>query len=207
VTLKVVGAGVGRTGSHSLKLALEQLLGGPCYHMFEVLAHPEHIAHWQLAADGGTPDWHQLFAGYRAAVDWPMASFWREIADAFPDAIVLLSVRPTDEWWRSADRTIWDISRRPLPPDPTMQAQMRMVRTLLAARFTPDWSEEGPSKEAYERHNAEVRASVPPERLVVWEPGDGWDPICDALGLPLPDAPFPHVNTTDEFRAMLSLDA
>ena len=151
MTLRVVGAGVGRTGTHSLKLALEQLLGGPCYHMFEVMQHPEDIAQWQLAAEGGAPDWKQLFEGYDAAVDWPAASFWRELAGVFPDAKILLSTRPTDEWWKSADRTIWAVSRLTPPPDAVIEAQMRMIRTLLPNRFTPQWSEEAPSKAAYER--------------------------------------------------------
>ena len=107
MTLKIVGAGLGRTGTHSLKVALETLLGGPCYHMFEVMQHPEDIAQWQLAAEGGAPDWKQLFEGYDAAVDWPAASFWRELAGVFPDAKILLSTRPTDEWWKSADATIF----------------------------------------------------------------------------------------------------
>lgn len=207
MTLRVVGAGLGRTGTSSLKVALEQLLGAPCYHMFEVLAHPEHIEQWQLAADGGSPDWHRLFEGYAAAVDWPAASFWPEIAEAFPEAIVLLSVRPTDEWWRSADETIWAVSRRPAPPGTTFEQQQAMIRAVLANRFTPQWSEEQPSKEAYDRHNADVRARVPKERLLEWAPRDGWGPICEALGLPVPEAPFPHTNSTADFRAMTGLDA
>jgi hypothetical protein len=135
-----------------------------------------------------------------------VAAFWRELADAYPDAVVLLSVRPADEWWRSADKTIWEISRRPTPEEPTMKAQMTMVKTLLRDRFTPQFAEEGPSKAAYEKHNAEVRATVPKSRLVEWHPGDGWQPLCTALGVAVPDAPFPHVNTTDEFRMMLGLD-
>ena len=206
MSLKLVGAGLGRTGTHSLKLALEQVLGEPCYHMFEVLQHPDDIAQWQVAADGGEPDWEKLFSRYAATVDWPAASYWREISAVYPDAVVLLSVRPADEWWRSADRTIFEISRRPAPPDPVMQAQMRMVKQILASRFTPNWTEEGPAKEAYERHNAEVRAGVPADRLVEWQPGDGWEPICRALGVPVPDSPFPHVNTSEEFRSMLHLD-
>src|SRR4051812_33056332 len=87
VSLRVVGAGLGRTGTNSLKLALERLLGAPCYHMFEVFSHPEHLDEWQRAAEGDMPDWHQLFDGFAAGVDWPMASFWPEIADAFPEAI------------------------------------------------------------------------------------------------------------------------
>lgn len=106
MTLRVVGAGLGRTGTTSLKLALERLLGGPCYHMSEVFQHPEHIGHWHGAARGDMPDWRALFAGYVAAVDWPAASFWREISAAFPQALVVLSVRDPDAWWQSASSTI-----------------------------------------------------------------------------------------------------
>jgi hypothetical protein len=208
MALEVVGAGLGRTGTHSLKLALEQLLGGPCYHMYEVMQHPDDIAVWQAAADGEAVDWHALFADYKAAVDWPEASFWREVADAYPDALVLLSVRPADKWWESANNTIWKVAQREAPEEfpPMMKDQMRMVRTLLSKRFCENPFDEAEAKAAYERHNAEVRASVPADRLLVWEPGDGWEPICHALGRPVPDTPFPHVNTTTEFQAMLGLD-
>ena len=207
MALEVVGAGLGRTGTHSLKIALEDLLGGPCYHMFEVLAHPDDIAVWQAAADGEPIDWQSLFSDYKAAVDWPAASFWREMVDAFPDALVLLSVRPTDKWWDSANGTIWKVAQREVPEDfPMMKDQMRMVQSVLASRFTDKPFDEAHSKAAYERHNAEVRASVPSERLLVWEPGDGWEPICEALGRPVPDTPFPHVNTSAEFQAILGLD-
>ncbi|TML19624.1 MAG: hypothetical protein E6G39_01295 [Actinobacteria bacterium] len=205
MTLRVVGAGLGRTGTHSLKLAFEQLFDAPCYHMLEIFQHPEDIVRWQSAAEGVMPDWHQLFANYRAAVDWPASAYWSELADAFPDAIVVLSTRPTDEWWRSADRTIWAVSRLPVPPDPVAQAQMTMVKLMLSERFTPQWSDETASKVAYERHNERVRATVAPERLVEWQPGDGWARLCAALELPVPDTEFPHVNTTDEFRAMMGL--
>src|SRR5438105_10588951 len=164
MTIKVVGAGVGRTGTHSLKVALEQLLGGPCYHMFEVMQHPDHIAEWQLAADGGTPDWDKLFDGYTAIVDWPAASFWREIADNYPEAKVLLSSRPTDDWWRSANNTIWEVVRMPEPPVPMLQAKLRMVKTILANRVTPDQADERAASTSYQRHTAEVRAAVPAAR-------------------------------------------
>ena len=205
--LRVVGAGLGRTGTSSLKTALEQLLGAPCYHMFEVFGHPDHIPMWHGAAEGRMPDWDKLFEGYAAAVDWPEASFWPELMDAYPDALVLLSVRPTEDWWRSADNTIWEVSRRPIEPGSPFAAQQRMIQAVLERRFTPQWNDEQPSKEAYERHNAAVRAGVPADRLLEWTPGDGWAPICDALGLPVPDEPFPHTNDSASFRAMAGLDA
>jgi hypothetical protein len=207
VAPRVVGAGLGRTGTHSLKLALERLLGAPCYHMLEVFQHPDDIAVWQAAVDGNPPEWTSFLADYAAAVDWPVAAFWRELAGAFPDAVVLLSVRDADAWWTSASRTIFEVSRRERPSDPVAAAQLAMATDMLGTRFTPRWWEESEAKAAYDRHNDDVRAQVSPGRLLEWHPGDGWEPICAALDVAVPDEPFPHVNTTDEFRAMLGLDA
>ncbi len=207
MTLKVVGAGIGRTGTHSLQLALQQLLGAPCYHMLEVLAHPEYIQYWQDAIDGKPVDWDQVMDGYAAAVDWPAGAFWKELSDHYPDAIVLLSTRSSaDAWWKSANDTIFEITRRPAPPESGMQGQQTMAQAMLEKRFTPNWTDEKEAKAAYERHNATVRETVPASRLVEWKPGDGWEPICKALKLPVPTEPFPHVNSTDEFRAMVGLD-
>jgi hypothetical protein len=204
--MRIVGAGLGRTGTHSLKLALEQLLDAPCYHMLEVFGHPHHIAEWQAAVDGTMPDWPELYTGFAATVDWPGAAFWREIAAAFPDAIVLLSVRAdADAWWASASQTIFEVGRREPPDDPVFGPQLRMVSSLFTKRFTPGWSDETAAKAAYEAHNAAVRSETPAERLVEWQPGDGWEPLCAALGVDVPSEPFPHVNTTDEFREMTGL--
>jgi hypothetical protein len=204
VTLRVVGAGLGRTGTHSLKLALETLLGAPCYHMREVFEHPEHVPSWLAAVRGEPVDWDGLFAGFAGTVDWPGAAFWRQLSAAYPEAIVLLSSRDSSEaWWRSADATIFEGMRRDVPPGAGLEPWRAMVRELMATRFTARFDDEREAKDAYERHNAEVRAEVPGRRLVEWQPGDGWQPLCDALGVPVPDLPFPHTNTTADFQAML----
>lgn len=205
--LKVVGAGLGRTGTLSLKAALEQLIGGRCYHMLEVFANPGHITHWRAAARGDAVDWSTLLADYDATVDWPAAAMWRPLADAYPDAIVLLSHRPADDWWRSADRTIFEFHRRREgdPGDSLVRDQLAMTRELLEATFAERFLEEGPAKAAFERHNAEVRATVSSDRLVEWEPGDGWGPLCTALGVTVPDEEFPHSNSTEDFRRMVDL--
>ena len=208
MSLRVVGAGLGRTGTHSLQIALQQLLGAPCYHMLEIIEHPEFIPAWQDAVDGKPVDWEAVMNGYSAAVDWPAAAYWRELAEWNPDAIILLSTRSsTDAWWKSANDTIFEISRREAPPVPALQAQQKMAVDMLTKTFTPNWSNEADAKKAYELHNETVRATAPRDRLVEWQPGDGWEPICRALSLPVPDEPFPHVNSTAEFRAMLGLDA
>jgi hypothetical protein len=205
MTLRVVGAGLGRTGTHSLKLALEQLLGGPCYHMVEVFGRPDDVPHWQRAVDGDPVAWDEIFGGYTAAVDWPASAFWKPISDAYPDALILLSSRSSaDAWYVSADQTIFEVMRRGGAGMPVDDAWKRMVVGMLG-QFTPDLSDVAGAKAAYERHNADVRATAPPERLVDWHPGDGWEPICAALNVPVPDTPFPHVNTTDEFRTMTGL--
>jgi hypothetical protein len=204
MTLQVIGAGVGRTGTHSLKLALETLLGAPCYHMLEVFGHPEHVPLWTDAARGAPVDWDALFDGYVATVDWPGAAFWPELTAAYPDAVVLLSRRDDpDVWWRSAEATIVEAIRRGRAPGAGPDGRGGMVGELLAARFTPEFTDEEQAKAAYVRHLAEVRAAVPGDRLVEWRPSDGWGPLCDSLGVPVPDVAFPHTNTTAEFRAML----
>lgn len=208
MSVRVVGAGLGRTGTHSLKLALEQLLGGPCYHMIEVFGRPDDIPVWQRAVDGEPPEWPAFLHEFTAAVDWPVAAFWSELSAAFPDALVLLSERSADDWWTSASHTIFEvIDRGAQPDDPVFAAQMVMIHALLERRFTPGWRDEATAKAAYAEHNATVRATIPADRLVEWHPGDGWAPICAALDLPVPTEPFPHVNTTSEFREMAQLDA
>jgi hypothetical protein len=202
--LKVVGAGLGRTGTHSLKLALEQLLGAPCYHMLEVFERPDDVPIWHQAALGSMPDWNALFADYGAAVDWPAAAFWEEQSEAFPDAVILLSTRDSEAWWKSCNNTIFEVFRsadEKMPPEWTA-----MIKALFR-NLTGDGLDKASAIAAYERHNAHVRATAPPDRLLDWHPGDGWEPICRALGVDVPDEPFPHVNTTEEFRAMLGLDA
>ncbi len=207
MTVRVVGAGLGRTGTHSLKVALEQLLGEPCYHMLEVFAHPDQVAVWQRAVEGDPPDWTTFFADYGATVDWPAAAFWSELSDAFPDAVVVLSLRDADAWWRSAQQTIFEVTQRDLPDDPVLAAQLHMIQTLLERRFTADWGDEATAKAAYERHNRAVRALVDPERLVEWRAEDGWAPICEALRIPVPEEPFPHLNSAGEFRIMAGLES
>jgi Sulfotransferase domain len=209
MALRVVGAGLGRTGTASLQLALQQLLGAPCYHMGETFGRPADIPVWHAAATGHPPDWNEFLADYVATVDWPACAFWRELAAGNPDAIVLLSTRSSaDAWWKSADETIFQVSRRRIAPEhaDVMGAQLAMVDDLFANTFTARWADEAMAKQAYEEHNAAVRATADPARLVDWQPGDGWEPICRALSLPVPSDPFPHVNTTADFRAMIGFD-
>lgn len=200
--LKVVGAGVGRTGTHSLKVALEQLLGGKCHHMVEVFAHPDEVPVWTDAIDGKSIDWAALMQTYSAQVDWPGCSFWPELSATNPDALVLLSVRDPDTWFTSCTNTIFGGLRTMADGgDQWMAAMLR----LLKDRFSDQIDDRDAMVAAYEKHNDVVRATVPKERLLEWNPSDGWDPICERLGVPVPSEPFPVTNTTKEFREMLGL--
>lgn len=204
MTLRVVGAGLGRTGTMSLKGALERLLGEPCYHMIEVFSHPEHVPVWNDAIQGKDVDWSSLFDGYGAVVDWPACARWRDISEAFPDAVILLSTRDdADTWFTSAERTIFEVHQHPPndPDDPWFAMTARMMRS-----FCEDFLDRAAATAAYERWNADVRAKADPARLVEWKPGDGWEPICSALGVDVPDEPFPHANSTEDFRKMVGWD-
>lgn len=201
--LRVIGAGFPRTGTLSLKPALEALLGAPCYHGSEAAAHVEHMPTWLAAMTGQMPDWERFLSGYVATADWPAAAFWRPLSEAYPDALVLLSIRESAElWWQSFDATVLQLARNELPEH--LRLFQQTLLDLLRTRMTPDWNDGAAMMAAYDRHNAEVRAVVPPERLLVWRPGDGWAPICKALGLAVPDRAFPAANSREEWAGLLA---
>jgi len=199
--MRIVGAGLGRTGTLSLKFALERLLGAPCYHMMEVFAHLEHVPTWTAAYRGEDVDWQPVLGGYSAIVDWPGASLWQELSAANPDAVILLSTRrDAATWLKSARATILDNSpENKMEDDPRMPGFAGMIREMFG-RFEPDWRDDAAAMAAYDRHNDAVRREAPADRLVEWQPGDGWQPLCTALGLAVPAEDFPHVNTTEDFR-------
>jgi len=160
-----------------------------------VFKHPEQVPQWLSAARGVMPDWNELLKGYAASVDWPSAAFWPEIAAANPDAIVLLSTRDSSEtWWNSAHETIFSA----IPKAPPGEWR-DMVTTMFRTRFTSELENRAAAIAAYERHNARVRASVPKHRLLEYQPGDGWEPLCKALGVAVPSGPYPKTNTREEW--------
>jgi hypothetical protein len=164
--------------------------------MLETFKHPEHLQIWTEAIQGHTVDWRDLLAGYGAVVDEPAAFFWRELSAAFPKALILLSVRTTDKWWRSTIQTVVP-AERSLPPSPVKN----LFQLMWSPEFCFDRYTESAAKAGYERYIEDVRNHVPRRRLIEWHPGDGWTPICKALDVPVPDEPFPHVNTTAEFQS------
>ncbi len=207
MALRVVGAGLGRTGTNSLKLALERLLGGRCYHMSECIQRPGDVAAWHAAIRGHAVDWNALLADFDATVDWPACAFWRELAAANPEAVVVLSVRESAAaWWRSMEETIVSTLRRPVPADDEDWVRRRAMTLELMNSFTEGWRHRRAAIAAYEAHNEDVRRTAPAGRLVEWAPGDGWAPLCEMLDVPVPEDPFPHTNRTAEFRRLQGLE-
>ncbi|QIK66656.1 sulfotransferase family protein [Nocardioides sp. HDW12B] len=201
MTLRLIGAGLPRTGTSSLREALRHLLDAPVYHMSEAFAHPEHLPTWVAALEGRSPVWEDFLAGYAAGVDTPFSSCWRDLASAHPDVPVLLSHRGSaDTWFASMDATVLAATRRILarndPDDP-----MTPLFGVMFADVFADPHDPVDVRAGYERRLAEVRSEIDPRRLVEWQPGDGWEPLCRALDVPVPDLPFPHENTRADFVA------
>jgi hypothetical protein len=198
--LSVIGAGLGRTGTMSLKLALDRLGFGPCYHMVEVFKNPKASGYWEAAADGRPVDWEEVFAGYRSTVDWPSATFYKQLANAYPEAKVILTLRDPETWFASTQATIFS---RPIRDD-TEDDWQRMVLKVISDLFDRRMTDKAKLIEVYQRHNEEVRRTIPQERLLVYEVADGWEPLCRFLDAEVPNDPMPRANSTDEFRQNLA---
>jgi hypothetical protein len=202
MALKVIGAGLGRTGTFTLKTALEMLGFGPCHHMVEVFANPAQVPFWNRAADGEAVEWDEVFAGYNASVDWPGCHFYAELADRYPDAKIVLSKRDPERWYESMSETILkSMSLMGFGAAQEMPADhpMRFGGVIIAEKtFGYDFSREGVIA-AFERHVAAVRETIPADRLLEFEAVQGWEPLCAFLGVPVPDVPFPRTNSREEF--------
>lgn len=205
MSVQIIGAGFGRTGTTSLKLALEQLGYAPCYHMFNVIENPGEALAWEKAAAGATPDWAALLGGQRAVVDWPASFFWRELAEAFPSAKVILTVRDAGQWHASIQRTIGGVLAGPQADQAhASSALLHMARFIIGQlTFAGRMNDPQHAIAVYHQHNAEVQRVIAKDRLLVYDLADGWGPLCGFLGVAEPGAPMPKVNTTDEFRSRI----
>ncbi|MFI9550123.1 sulfotransferase family protein [Nonomuraea endophytica] len=208
--IQVIGAGLPRTGTTSLKAALERLGFGPCHHMQELRAHPEQAALWARAADGEA-DWTGLLEGYRAAVDWPGAHFWRPLTQAHPDAKVILSVRDPHTWYASLRDTVFALLSHPGAAPEEFKAVAVGMRPVLNRiwhdTFATTLDEPMPAEQhavdVFNRHTAEVTAALPADRVLVYESGQGWEPLCAFLGVAIPDEPYPRLNDRQSAQTRL----
>lgn len=203
--MKIIGAGLPRTGTMSTKAALEQLGFGPCYHMVELMSHLDHGELWQAAADGGPAEWRELFADYGAVVDAPGCFHWRKMAEAFPAAKILLTTRDTDRWFGSVVHLLTGMVKmmEESPDVASFLGDLPFMQDMalsgpFALRPEEDFARDrGDIIKAYHAHVEQVRAEVPPERLLVFDVRQGWEPLCEFLEVDVPGEPFPHLNEGD----------
>ncbi len=212
MTIKLIGAGFGRTGTTSIKAALEELGIGQCYHMIEVLKHPSHVQFWNEAIDGKPRDWRKFLANYGAIVDWPGCTFYQELMAAYPDAKVLLTVRDPEKWYESTDNTIYRLPRTPaarvlrfLVPHPRRFFAMN-DRLIWQGTFGGQFEDRQRAIAVFQAQIEAVKQVVPPERLLVYDVREGWEPLCNFLGVPVPQGkPFPRLNDTASMQRMIRL--
>ena len=196
MALKVIGAGLGRTATFTMKFALEHIGFGPCYHMSEVFARARRNIPLWIDAGNGKPDWDTIFEGFHSTTDYPACSFWRELAEHYPDAKVILTVRSADSWFDSVSETIFSDRMLGQLGGSPMEAMMKVCvfnsfdnSRVTDRAYMTDW---------FERRNQEVIDTIAPERLLVYSPKEGWEPLCEFLGVPVPAEPLPRVNSRDE---------
>ncbi len=210
--LKIIGAGFGRTGTRSLKEALEILGFSPCYHMVEVFEHSEHLAYWEAASRNELMDWNTMFHDYPATVDWPGCTFYKDLMVTYPTAKVLLSVRDPEKWYESVKSTIYQVSKREITSfsaSPSsflnsIQPDIASIKSVIDrliwdGTFHNRFEDKEYAISIFNQHNEEVKAYVPPEKLLVYEVKESWEPLCTFLNVPIPDMPFPHLNDRESF--------
>ncbi len=202
VTLRIISPGFGRTGTHSLKLALEELGFGPCHHMFEVRENPSQLAFWDALNRGETVDWGMVFEGYRSQVEWPGTHYWRDLRQHYPDAKVILTLRDADDWFDSVQKTIVPsmTAGRTDYVDPYQRAVSKMIyRMLYEGRFQGKMEQREAAIKIFNDHNAEVIATIPASQLLVFDIADGWPKLCEFLAVEVPNRPFPRSNSKSAF--------
>lgn len=202
MTLQVIGAGFGRTGTESLKTALNMLGFGPCHHMHEVMPDRNQQELWDRKTLGEDVSWDTIFAGFNSAVDWPSAHYWEELMEVYPDAKVILTYRDPESWWKSYEKTLLQILHRI-----EASGDLGMVwRVIAEGEFGLMHADKDACLARYAENAARARDMVPAGRFLEMEVGEGWERICPFLGVDIPVAPYPSGNTTEDFRRNLRID-
>jgi len=217
MSIKVIGAGLPRTGTNTLRESLQQLGFVKTYHMKELLVHPENLNYWTSLRKTGTTHWEELYNGYQATVDFPCYPWYKEHLKQYPEAKVILSVRPFEQWHSSVYSTIWQAQNpsesqktemsEKLLSNPRLQSVMKCLEfakeVIMEDHFQGRFLDKTFAEEVFNKHNEEVKKHVPAKQLLVFDVLEGWEPLCTFLNVPVPDEPLPHTNKREDFKAML----
>jgi hypothetical protein len=217
MSIKIIGAGFPRTGTNTLRESLEKLGYVKTYHMKNLLLHPENLQYWTRLNETGTTEWDELYNGYQATVDFPAYPWYKEHMKQYPDAKVILSVRPFEKWHDSVYSTIWQAQnpselermemQKKLAANPRLGSVMKCVQfakeIIMEKHFQGKFLDKAFAEEVFNKHIEDVKAYVPADKLLVFDVSEGWEPLCKFLGVPEPTEPLPHTNKKEDFKAML----
>jgi len=218
MSIKIIGAGFPRTGTNTLRESLEMLGFNKTYHMKQLLVHPENLHYWTTLRETHTTDWDGLYDGYEATVDFPCYPWYKEHMKRYPDAKVILSLRPFEDWYTSFSSTIWKAQNPPpeqqaamaerVASDPRLQKVMKVMDFAKVAIIHDHFQDRFADKEYMENvfndHNEEVKNYVPADKLLVYDVREGWEPLCKFLDVEVPGEPLPHTNKKEDFQAMVA---
>jgi hypothetical protein len=217
MSIKIIGAGFPRTGTNTLRESLELLGFNKTYHMKQLLVHPENVHYWETLRATGTTDWEGLYDGYQATVDFPCYPWYKQHMQHYPDAKVILTVRPFENWYESFYSTIWKAQNPPeeaqaamaekVAGDPRLQQVMRVMKfakdAIIEDHFHNRFLDKEYMEKVFNDHNEEVKNYVPADKLLVFDVREGWGPLCEFVGAEVPDEALPHTNKKEDFGAMV----
>ncbi len=217
MAIKIIGAGLPRTGTNTLKESLERLGYKKTYHMKELLVHPENLHYWLTLKETGTTNWDELYKGYQATVDFPAYPWYKEHMKQYPDAKVILTVRPFEKWYTSVYSTIWKAGPQTFPEkigmlskllfNPRLRSVIKCVKfskaMIFGAHLQGKFEDKDFAEKVFNKHIEDVKVYVPADKLLVYDVSDGWGPLCKFLGVPEPNEPLPHLNKKENFKEML----
>lgn len=217
MSIKIIGAGLPRTGTNTLKSSLEKLGYVKTYHMKELLVHPENFHYWKSLNETGTTQWDELYNGFQASVDFPAYPWYKEHMKQYPDAKVILTVRPFEKWHSSVYSTVWQAGPQTIPQkikmlvkvlfNPRIRSVIKCIKLakkmIFGVSFEGKFADKEVAEKLFNKHNEDVKAYVPADKLLVYDVSEGWGPLCKFLGVPEPAEPLPHLNKKENFKGML----
>lgn len=217
MTIKIIGAGLPRTGTNTLRESLELLGFCKTYHMKQLLVNPENLHYWTTLKSTGTTNWEELYNGYQATVDFPCYPWYKEHMKQYPDAKVILTTRPFEKWYQSFYSTIWHTQNPPeeqkpemmkkVASDPRLQSVMKVMgfakQAMNEDHFQGRFLDKEFMENLFNEHHEEVKNYVPANKLLVFNVSEGWEPLCEFLDVKVPTEPLPHTNKREDFGTMV----